>query len=380
MKRLSRLYDGRASDAGLDSSQFHNQPVNFWFQAQSKKDPDEPDCPSGGLNCLPGAGTVLAVLDTGIAYNHRAFSSSHHYDIPFKEKVIECRNFLSTEEDCEDCVGHGTQCTGAACGLTFRGQDDADANSSGYTFNSPAPGAKVVVCKVCHDEQDDETVSIEAIISALHFINAHNVNPASSYKVDVISLSFGFDHFNEKLAIEIQEAVRGGIIVVCCASNDGSKIPNPITFPGRLGNVLCIGACDKFGNPSRFSSQGREIDFMELGEDVWVPSIGKDDSLTAVDGTSYSTPVVAGLICRILHDLRRLSSSVGGCPWLHNKMHNVWCIRELLKTMSVMQGHHDKTRGYGKLIPEQYFKKGDQERVRICKEILGIQPFPFVTS
>ena len=65
----------------------------------------------------------------------------------------------------------------------------------------------------------------------------------------------------------------------------------------------------------------------------------------------------------------RLSTEENQFLW--EDMHNVLCMRDLLRSMSVMRGHHDSTKGYGKVLPREYFKKGDQERIRICKEILG---------
>ena len=113
------------------------------------------------------------------------------------------------------------------------------------------------------------------------------------------------------------------------------------------------------------------MDFIELGYQVWAPNISatRDNEIAVLDGTSFSTPSVAGLICVLIQDLKRISADRGLTLW--EDMHNVWCMRDLLRSMSVMHGHHDSAKGYGKLIPGKYFKKGDEERVRICNEILG---------
>ena len=110
---------------------------------------------------------------------------------------------------------------------------------------------------------------------------------------------------------------------------------------------------------------------MELGEKVWAPvsSLLRDNEVAVLDGTSFATPSLAALICVLIQDLKRLSTEENQFLW--EEMHNVWCMRDLLKSMSIMRGHHDSTKGYGKVLPREYFKKGDQERIRICKEILG---------
>ena len=366
--------DGRPSENGLKLSQFDSQPANFWFRSSNQYADFQPQeeinsaqlsqdiTSQADLQDRDGGGTVIAVLDTGIYKDHAAFSA--------KDKVLECNNFcpkgnsetLEEWENCQDYNGHGTRCAGLACGLPFKGLEEEVKE---YSFKSSAPGARLMVCKV--GESKKEGASKEAIISALNHIITHNETCENTEKVDVVSLSFGFDHFNEDFAMKVQEVISKRIIVVCCASNGGCRSANPITYPSRLGNVLCIGACDKDSGAVAFSSRGREIDFVELGKDVWAPTIGYYSAIEAVDGTSYSTPSVAGLICRLLKDLKRLS------PEIHEKMHNVWCIKELLMTMSVRRGHHENATGYGRLEPGDHFKKGDAERLRICREILGME-------
>lgn len=261
-----RLFDGSLSESGLKHSQFHQQPVNFWFRDVQPPDhhmdttsdnrtaqqqqvttdapyrdnrgsllaSDQPDAPyrdknkSRGsllasdqpdgrtgscLDDLPGAGTIIAVLDTGIVHDHLAFSSLYQ-EVEFDEKVVECKNFISAD-DCEDYNGHGTQCAGVACGLTFVGQEEGDERGTTYAFNSAAPGARLMVCKVGHNEMDDEDASLRAINGALDYIIAHNEKPENLHRrVDVVSLSFGFDYFSEELAMKVQEAVSKHIIVV----------------------------------------------------------------------------------------------------------------------------------------------------------------------
>jgi len=54
--------------------------------------------------------------------------------------------------------------------------------------------------------------------------------------------------------VAIQDAVSRGIIVVCAASNFGRRHKYNIGYPGRYGNVLCIGSHTINGQPSEFTS------------------------------------------------------------------------------------------------------------------------------
>ena len=313
---------------------------------------------------LPGNGTVLAVLGSGIQQNHCAFSNS---EVPVDEKVLKCKNFINPDEDCEDAHGFGTECAALACGLIC---DGLNKKGSPIRFYSYAPGARLMVCKVTLGPSFAE---FTPVMDALKYIIDYNSKDENQDKlIDVVSLSLAAVSFNKDFALAVSELVAKDIIMVCSASNDGANLSNPIAYPGCLGHVLCIGACDESGKPTKFSSEGREIDFVELGQDVLVPtiSIGKDlFKMTVRSGTAYSTPIVAGIICALLQDLKRLSTGTNQSLW--KKMHNVWCMRDLLKSMTVMQGYHDSAKGYGRLLIDKYFKKGDEERIRICNEILG---------
>ena len=366
-KRSPRRYGSKAK---FEAFQSDFQPGNIWYRAIQSEQIQElqPD----------GTGTVLAVLDSGIQQNHLAFLNEE-----FVDKVLLCENF-TLDKDCEDWFNHGTSCAGVALGLPFRGVDrDGKPLPDEMQSRSVAPGAKLMVCKIdrggCLDSPEEITA---AIIQALEFIVEFNNNEKNKNKVDVVSISYGFPSFDEDLARAVHVAVANNVIVVCCAANDGANNSNPITYPGRLGDVLCVGACDMDGQPSKFSSEGREIDFLDLGEDVWAPVPGASeylvkegyenhrDKMDVVEGTSFSTPIVAGGICVLLQDLKRLSETEGNASLMED-MHNVWCMRELLKSMTVMKGHHDNAKGYGKVNPSEYFKKGDEERIRICNAILG---------
>ena len=225
-----------------------------------------------------------------------------------------------------------------------------------------------MVCKVGQgDSTDDPEDLVEAVIEALKFIVEFNGQAQHQEKVYVVSISLAFEFFRKHLAKAVHQAVDNDIIVVCCASNDGASLANPIGYPARLGHVLCIGACDEHRQPTSFSSEGREVNFVELGKKVWAPiSSPFSDNEVAVLDESFATPSLAALIFILIQDLKRLSTED-----IWEEMHNVWCMRDLLKSMSVMRGHHDITKGYSKVLPREDFKKGDQERICICKEILG---------
>ena len=347
----------------LLASQISKQPFKIWYNTgKHSKNQIEPDYPDSTSLVPTGKGIMAAVLDSGINEEHMAFQGGIDKISPHS------RSFVGG--DICDRLGHGTQCAGLLCGCPSEVfVHDYDTNQIVHS-EGIATDAKVMVCKVVKDGSN--IVNMDTMCRAIDYIVQYNrecVSAGKGEKVDVISLSFGATGFNHELTQKIQEALCENIIVVCAASNSGMKSRQPITFPARLGHVLCIGACNDSGKPTSFTPVGREIDFLAPGESLWAPTVGGRDSYCAVSGTSFATPSVAGVVCQVLEDLQKLSSSSGE-PQLLPLMSNVWCIRELLTCMATTQGRHSDESGYGKLNPMEYFEKNDMEKRRIIKKIL----------
>lgn len=373
--------DARSSEYEIQAGQLMKQPFNIW---RGKDEPDadlsESDAtapkiaPRGGIGDSvskpTGRGTTVAILDSGINATHSAFKDANSIEYKISQYS---KSFVGG--DVTDVLGHGTQCAGLLCGS----EDKITLHNrmGSVPFRGIAPSAKVMVCKVVEDRT--EIANIEAVCDAIDHIRQYNGRCTDAgcedSKVDVISLSFGMDSFHHKLTSKIQEALYDNIIVVCAASNNGKITSKPITYPARLGDVLCIGACTTYGKPAGFSPVGRELDFLANGETLWAPNVGGENAYVCVEGTSFATPLAAGLVCWVIEDLRRLSklaanANNGEGLALSELMHNVWCMRELLKEMTT--GEHHGESGYGVLKPNEYFDKDDREKLRIVNKILGL--------
>ena len=303
-----------------------------------------------------GKGTTVAVLDSGINVSHNAFLG---------RISSASRSFVDDNiENIEDLLGHGTQCAGLVCGAIF------EVNGCSYKVQGAAPHAKVLVCKVTKFLPDRTYgVDYDASIDALEYILRYNERASEKDRVSVISFSWGLPKFHYCLAMKLQEVISKDIIVVCAASNNGATSQQPIAYPARLGHVLCIGSCDSGGRHSSFSPKGRELDFLAPGENLWAPTIGGNYSYAAVTGTSFATPLVAGVVCQLLEDLKKLSDHYSD-PRILKYFCNVWGMRELLKSMCTMPSGHDKDDGFGILKPMEYFKKSDPEKFGILNDIV----------
>lgn len=239
-----------------------------------------------------GEGTVLAIVDTGVQKSHFAFRSS--------QKIIYSGNFAEYSLDCTtDQNGHGTLCAGIACGLGFSAYENPATGDSAEVNIPPgvAPDAKLIVCKVTAGGEDYYTD--DAMGDALKYLK-DNYTGDNDQKVDVVSISLGSHSYSDKVALAITDLVHAGVIVVCAASNSGHKCHTPISYPARLGHVLCIGSHGIHGKTSPFSPVGQSLDFLAPGENIVGPgNLSYPNEATCGNGTSLSTPAVAGLICLI---------------------------------------------------------------------------------
>ena len=107
----------------------------------------------------------------------------------------------------------------------------------------------------------------------------------------VINLSVGG---SRDLAVElaVQQAVALGSLVVAASGNSGEE-GSPIGYPAALAHVTTVAATDASGAIASFSSRSPYVDLSAPGVGILVASaIG--GNWQPEDGTSFSSPIVAG--------------------------------------------------------------------------------------
>ena len=364
--KMARQRKGRAKSAYLSDCSFSKK-------AADELSPDDPfasniwELEKLHRSGTDGEGITIAVIDSGINYLHPAF----------KEKILLVRNFvpekLNNFDSIVDSDGHGSLCAGIAAGAPFCPRDGESSDSDSIFIPSGvAPKAKLIICKVVDAGRGE--ADNKAIVAALQWLKTL---ATTGTNIDVVSISLAASYFSKQQADLISGLTGLGVIVVCCASNEGRMRFQPISFPGRLGQVLCIGAHDDNGKPTSFSPVGREMDFLGPGKDIWGPGPGTSGpfAMDCASGTSCATPAVAGLVCLVLHRVSRMQAQhprkyqVSGRPVLEC-VHNVWVMRELLREMSSSPGHHSEEIGHGTLDPYRLLDRNDDELFRLIDSIV----------
>jgi serine protease AprX len=239
---------------------------------------------------LTGAGTTVAVLDTGIA--DVAPLSARLRSVGTQR----CLN-LSTEPGCVDSFGHGTFVAGMV--------------------NSVAPGADLVSVKL---SGRDGASNVSTVLAALQWVIANR----TALGIDVVNLSIRSDsslsYRIDPLNLAVEQVWANGITVVVAAGNQGSGA-GTIAKPGDDPWVITVGASDDHGTAStaddtiaEFSSRGPTFADGLAKPDVVAPgrslhslrSPGSeadlrypyfvDDTHRLGSGTSFSAPAVAGAV------------------------------------------------------------------------------------
>ena len=130
---------------------------------------------------------------------------------------------------------------------------------------------------------------------------ANAINYAVSQKANVISLSLGSTYDDPYVHLAIDRAIAAGVTVVAAAGNNGCDC---MSYPANYPEVISVGAADSNGNPASFSSFGSNLKLLAPGVNLYTSDwqAGNPTSAYAsgISGTSLATPIVSGLITRLL--------------------------------------------------------------------------------
>jgi len=121
---------------------------------------------------------------------------------------------------------------------------------------------------------------------------ANGIVTAAKAGRSVINLSLGGPEDDPDIDSAILQAVRGGSLVVAASGNSGTE-GNWLTYPAADPHVFTVAATTEADQVADFSTESPYVDIAAPGVDIPVAS-ALDDSYQNEDGTSFSSPMVAG--------------------------------------------------------------------------------------
>ncbi|OGC36752.1 hypothetical protein A3J90_07590, partial [candidate division WOR-1 bacterium RIFOXYC2_FULL_37_10] len=215
------------------------------------------------------ANTIVAVIDTGIDYNHEDLAG----------KIILGYDFINNDDNPIDDDGHGTHVAGVIGAITNNNKGVA-----GLNWN-----CKILAVKIM-DSNGSGYIETAAA----------GINYAANNGANVINMSFGVDaDLKNLLQDAVADAYTKGCVLVAAAGNENSSKEN---YPAAYQDyVIAVAATDQndlrssWGVPA--SNYGTWIDVCAPGTDI--ASTWLNNNYVLSDGTSMAAPHVSGLAALI---------------------------------------------------------------------------------
>ncbi len=269
-----------------------------------------------------GVGVGVAVLDSGIDYNHPDLAPSNHSFNAFQQGG-----------SCQDDGGHGTHVAGLIAAL-----------NNDIAILGVAPAATLYCVKVL----DSDLMGSDSLLMAgLDWVLQNHASFTPPIRVVNLSigrpLNVGETVFNTVLRAQIQQLRDAGIVVVAAAGNDPNLEISQVV-PAGIPEVFAVASsiatsgirtCLLFNDPSLgyvpvdtasgFTTDGPAVvtsapgeertDIVFLGSSGCVglqygilsTTLGTDGatrklfpSLQEARGTSFSAPLVSGIVARVI--------------------------------------------------------------------------------
>jgi subtilisin len=216
-----------------------------------------------------GTGIKVAVLDTGIDFNHPDLAANYHGGF----------DFVNNDAVPLDDNRHGTHVAGTIA-----------ARDNGAGVVGVAPEAHLYALKVLGA---DGTGLFSGVIAALQW--------AVDNGIQITNSSFGSSQDPGTALLEAYDnAAAAGILHIASAGNSGTceGTEDNIGFPARFASVVAVAATDAEDRSPCFSSTGPDLEISAPGESIYstIPGGGYQ----FLSGTSMAAPHVAGTAALLL--------------------------------------------------------------------------------
>ncbi|MEI6363641.1 MAG: fibronectin type III domain-containing protein [Actinomycetes bacterium] len=277
-----------------------------------------------------GAGTTVAVIDTGIA-SHPDLNANL---VPGYDFVSDASGLAAVRDASEAAVpfdgDYVDPATYGEQGWDANPADPGDWRDTAPQRSSSWHGTAVagVIAAQANNELGIVGVAPKAALEPIRALSwrggllsdiasaivwasgggvpgaSHNANPAT-----VINLSFSVETTcPATLQAAIDDAVTRGSLVVAAAGNAGDDAAH--YAPGNCGNVLTIGATGRNGKRAAYSNYGSRVDLSAPGGDIAGDggvlttgnsgtTVPQDPSYAAGEGTSIAAAQVSGAAARL---------------------------------------------------------------------------------
>jgi hypothetical protein len=238
-----------------------------------------------------GSGKLIAVLDAGFP---GVDTAAPFHRLIANHQILGGYDFVSRKSNFYTGDDHGTMVLSTMAAYKENALVGTAPDASYYLF---------ITEDVATEKPVEESLWVEA------------AEKADSLGVDIITTSLGYFEYDDPDYSHTYSEMNGsttfssrgaqmacskGIIVVASAGNDGATAEPHIGSPADAVSVISVGAVTASKEKTRFSAIGPSYDdrikpeVMAQGAGVVVSNAS--GAIRKIDGTSFSCPMIAGLI------------------------------------------------------------------------------------
>lgn len=289
-----------------------------------------------------GAGTVVAVIDTGVDISHPDLKSRvlPGYDA-FSRKEGAKAGDVSRLNYFVSSYKHGSHVAGIIA---------AEANN-GQGIAGVAPEAKILPIKIFPDLTDiiksfiapdkDESQTIVSIL-------ADAIVWAADHGANVINMSLAVNEQSATIERAVKYALDKNVTVVVAAGNSRHE-DNARNYLAAINGVIGVGATDQNNEITYFSNSGDYVAVAAPGLDIVssVPSFLGFNPYVKMSGTSMAAPNVAGVVAL----LRSKFGTTATPAW----------IKQRLEASATDEGEKGRDDLYGYGLVDAYKALGGQD-------------------
>ncbi len=211
-----------------------------------------------------GAGVKVAVIDSGVNYNHADLAANYAggYD------------FFNGDADPMDDNGHGTHVAGTIAAV-----------KNGLGVVGAAPAARIYALKVLGSNGSGD---FSDVIAALQWCVTN--------KIQVTNNSYGSSvDPGYQVETAFKNAYAAGVLSVAAAGNSGNSLGtgDNVGYPAAYTCVIAVAASSSSNVRASFSSTGPDVELTAPG--VSINSTLRSGGYGLMSGTSMASPHVAGV-------------------------------------------------------------------------------------
>ncbi len=253
--------------------------------------------------------TIVAVIDTGIDYNHSELASNmwtnpgeiagNGIDDDNNGYIDDVHgyDFADNDSDPMDTHGHGTHCSG-----TIAAQGDNGNNITGVAWNT-----QLMALKIFGD--GDNGAYTTDIVNAILYAADMGAKVSNNSYGSLFNNSVAANMIEKPLYDAISAANDAGMLFVAAAGNDSADLNQAYTSAPsglELPNIISVAASDHNDEPAYFTNYGTTlVDIAAPGFDIYSTLPGNE--YATWNGTSMAAPHVTGAAALLIEENSELT-------------------------------------------------------------------------